>query len=82
MKGTYTKTQIYNFDEELKWYTDDANNTIRAECGDDIGELVQASAVIAAMGAPGSYGSIAAVILDWYKQAAILSLGIYEGDIT
>ena len=82
MKGTYTKTVVHNFNEDLKWYTDDANNTIKATCGTDEGKLVQASAVLARMGAPSSYPSKAAFIIDWYKQAAILSLGIEEGNIT
>ena len=81
MRGTYTKTIVRNFDNELRWYTDDADNTIYAICGEDVGVPVKAGAVIAAMDSLGSYGSIAALVIDFYRQAAILSLGINAENI-
>lgn len=81
MKGNYSKTIVYNFNDDLKWHTDDSNNSIQCQCGSDLGELVSASAVISAMPAFNTFSSKGELITSWYEEAAKLSLGITDDDI-
>jgi len=81
MIGTFTKQTTININDNIKWYTDDANNTIKADCEGYSGELVQAAAVISAMPALGTFSTKAQVIQSWYKEAAKLSLDITDEEI-
>jgi len=81
MIGTFSKQTIININDSIKWVTDDSNNTIRAECEGYTGNLIQASDVISAMPAFGTFSTKAQVIQSWYKEAAKLSLEITDEQI-
>ena len=79
MKGSYTLEIV--IDNDIKWFTDDSDNTISARAGSDRGDPVAAAAVISAMPAFGTFSTKTQVIQSWYKEAAKLSLGITDDDI-
>jgi len=82
MKGVYViQGEQININDDLKWYVDDSNNTIFAKCQEQVGDLVQASDVISAMPAFGTFTSKGQVLISFFFTAAKLSLNISDEDI-